>query len=184
MTLQQARALAQQNESPKRFAHTCNVETMAVALAKQHGADPDKAALAALLHDVAKERPKREMLRILQKNAIMAGDTQKSPAPVWHGVCAAILAKGEWGITDADVLSAIACHTTGKPGMGTLDKIIYLADMLCEERDFAGIAPLRTLAYQDLDKAMGACLAHTLHYLGENGKSIDTLSLAAYQDYV
>ncbi len=183
MTLQQARALAQENESPKRFAHTLNVEKMAVALAVQYGADPLKAALAALLHDVAKEFSRAELLRILQNNVIIAGDTHKSPAPVWHGVCAAILAQTQWGVTDAEVLSAIACHTTGKPNMGKLDKIIYLADMLCEERDFAGVAPLRALAYQDLDVATGACLAHTLHYLQQSGKLLDPLSLAAYQDY-
>ncbi len=184
MTLHQARALAQQAESPKRFAHTLNVEKMAIALAHQHGADPAQAALAALLHDVAKEQSQGEMLRMLQKNAIMASDTLQSPVPVWHGVCAAILAKTKWGVTDDAVLSAIACHTTGKPNMSQLDKIIYLADMLCEERDFAGVEPLRTLAYQDLDAAMGACLAHTLHYLKQGGKTLDPLSLAAYQDYI
>ncbi|MFI3170362.1 MAG: bis(5'-nucleosyl)-tetraphosphatase (symmetrical) YqeK [Faecalibacterium sp.] len=183
MTLQQARSLAKKNESKKRFAHTLNVEKMAVALAMQYGADPDKAALAALLHDTAKEFPKAEMLRILKENAIIAGDTKNSPTSVWHGVCAAILAQTQWGITDPEVLSAIACHTTGKPNMGLLDKIIYLADMLCEERDFAGIKELRTLARQDLDAAMLACLAHTMHFVAKSGKTLDPISLAAYQDY-
>ncbi len=183
MTLEQARSLAQQNESPKRFAHTLNVEKMAVRLAVQYGADPAKAALAALLHDCAKEFPREEMLQIIRKNVIIAGDTENRPFPVWHGVCAAILAQTQWGIADAEILSAIACHTTGKPNMTKLDKIIYLADMLCEERDFAGVDSLRTLAYQDLDVAMGACLAHTMHYIKRSGKNLDAISLAAYQDY-
>ncbi len=183
MTLQQARTLAKKNESKKRFQHTLHVEKMAVALAKQYGADPEKAALAALLHDSVKEKPKEELLRILTDNAIIAGAAEKRPVPVWHGVCAAILAQTQWGVTDPDVLSAIACHTAGKPNMNTLDKIIYLADMLCEERDFDGIEPLRKLAYQNLDVAMGACLEHTLHFVTQSGKTVDPISLAAYQDY-
>lgn len=183
MTLQQARELAKQNESPKRFAHTLHVEKMAVALATQYGEDPAKVALAALLHDTVKEYPKAELLRILTENAIIAGDTEKRPFSVWHGVCAAILAQTQWGVTDPQVLSAIACHTTGKPNMVNLEKIIYLADTLCEERDFDGIAPLRVLAYQDLDAAMGACLAHTAHYVKQSGKELDPITLAAYQDY-
>ncbi len=183
MTLEQARCLAQQNESAKRYQHTLHVEKMAVALAEQYGADVQQAALAALLHDVAKEMPKSKMLRILQENVIIENNAQERPAAVWHGACAAILAQTEWGVTDKDVLSAIACHTAGKPSMCMLDKIIYLADMLCEERDFAGVEPLRELAYQDLDLAMGACLAHTIRFVKESGKSLDPVSLAAYQDY-
>ncbi len=183
MTLQQARQLAKKNQSKKRYQHTLNVQAMAVALAKQYGADPDKAALAALLHDSVKELPQEDLLHILTKNAIIAGDTKNRPVPVWHGVCASILAQTEWGVTDADICSAIACHTTGKPNMGKLDKIIYLADMLCEERDFDGIEPLRKLAWHNLDAAMGACLAHTLQFVSQSGKPVDPISVAAYQDY-
>ncbi len=183
MTLQQARRLAQKNESKKRYQHTLHVEKMAIALARQYGAEENKAALAALLHDCAKEMSKAEMLRILTDNAIIANDTKNRPVTVWHGVCASILAQTQWGVTDQEVLDAIACHTTGKPNMSALDKIIYLADMLCEERDFAGIAQLRVLAYQDLDVAMGACLAATLHFVRQSGKPVDPVSIAAYQDY-
>ncbi|MFV8224097.1 hypothetical protein [Faecalibacterium hattorii] len=58
---------------------------------------------------------------------------------MWHGICAAILARTEWGVEDEAVLSAIACHTAGKPGMSRLDKIlVYLADMTSAERDWPG----------------------------------------------
>lgn len=184
MTRQQAKALAQQNESPKRFAHTLHVEKMAIALARQYGADENKAALAALLHDVAKEFSKAKMLRIMQENDIILNDAKKRPFSVWHGICAAVFVQTQHGVNDPEILSAIACHTTGKPNMSQLDKIIFLADMLCDERCFDGVEQLRNVVYQDLDVAMGACLAHTLHYLKQNDKTIDPLSLATYQDYV
>ena len=126
----------------KRYQHTLNVEEMAVRLADRYGADPHKAALAALLHDTAKEMPTARQLELLRQYPDLAGDTENRPTPVWHGVCAAILAQTQWGVTDPEILSAVACHTTGKPGMSLLDKILYLADMTCAERDFEGVEQL------------------------------------------
>ena len=73
---------------------------MAVKLAGHYGADPDQAALAALLHDTAKEMPTAEQLALLRAHPDLAGDTENRPTPIWHGVCAAILARTEWGVTD------------------------------------------------------------------------------------
>ena len=98
MTEQKARRLAKKRLSEKRYQHTLNVRRMAVKLAKRWGADPEKAALAALLHDTAKELPREEMLQILNDNAIMAENAQNRPSPVWHGICAAILAQTQWGV--------------------------------------------------------------------------------------
>ena len=111
---------------------------MAVKLAKHYGTDPEQAALAALLHDAAKELPKDEMRAIMQAHPEYAQGGEARPTPVWHGICAAILARTEWGVTDEAVLSAIACHTAGKAGMTQLDKILYLADMTSAERTGPG----------------------------------------------
>ena len=129
MEYTEARKLVKARLSEKRWTHTKNVKKMAVKLAKRWGADPEKAAMAAILHDSAKELPKQELLQIFADNAIIAENAPARPLPVWHGIAAAILAETQWGITDPEILSAIRCHTTGKPGMSKLDKIIYLADM-------------------------------------------------------
>src|SRR5699024_4085058 len=83
----------------------------------------------------------------------------------WHGVCAAILARTEWGVTDEAVLSAVACHTAGKPGMTLLDKILFLADMTSAERDFDGVESLRRLAFEDIDRAMLAALNESVSFV-------------------
>ncbi len=85
MTVDEAKALVKSRLSEKRYKHTINVKKMAVKLAKRYGADEEKAALAALLHDSAKELPKAEMLQIFADNAIIAKNAAKRPAPVWHG---------------------------------------------------------------------------------------------------
>lgn len=182
MTEQKARRLAKKRLSAKRYQHTLNVRRMAVKLAKRWGADPEKAALAALLHDTAKELPREEMLQILNDNAIMAENAQNRPSPVWHGICAAILAQTQWGVEDEEVLSAIRCHTTGKPGMSLLDEIVFLADMTSAERDYPEVDYLRKLEKEDIHRAMREALEMNLHWLEESDKPVDEETRAALED--
>ena len=182
MTEQKARRLAKKRLSAKRYQHTLNVRRMAVKLAKRWGADPEKAALAALLHDTAKELPREEMLQILNDNAIMAENAQNRPSPVWHGICAAILAQTQWGVEDEEVLSAIRCHTTGKPGMSLLDEIVFLADMTSAERDYPEVDYLRKLEKEDIHRAMREAREMNLHWLEESGKPVDEETRAALED--
>ena len=100
ISVDEAKRLAKKNLSPKRYEHTCNVRKLAVKLAKAHGADEKKAALAALLHDIAKELPRDRLLQIFTENAIIAGNAAQRPAPVWHGAAAAILTYNK-GLIDA-----------------------------------------------------------------------------------
>lgn len=181
MDLKQAKELVRSRLSDKRYEHTINVKKMAVKLAKHYGTDPEQAALAALLHDSAKELPKQELLQIFADNAIIAENAPARPSPVWHGIAAAILAETQWGITDPEILSAIRCHTTGKPGMSKLDKIIYLADMTSAERDWPGVDDLRALEMQDLDRALCDALKRSIDFVEEKGGSLDPESVAAYE---
>ena len=181
MDLKQAKELVRSRLSDKRYEHTINVKKMAVKLAKHYGTDPEQAALAALLHDAAKELPKDEMRAIMQAYPQYAQGGEARPTPVWHGICAAILARTEWGVTDEAVLSAIACHTAGKAGMTQLDKILYLADMTSAERDWPGVDDLRALEMQDLDRALCDALKRSIDFVEEKGGSLDPESVAAYE---
>ena len=167
MNLKQAKELVRGRLSDKRYEHTLNVRKMAVKLAKRYGVDEDKAALAALLERLEREYHKKR---------------EERPTPVWHGICAAILARTEWGVEDEAVLSAIACHTAGKPGMSRLDKIVYLADMSSKERDWPGVNKLRKLELKDLNLAMLAALRQTNDFVLSQGKPLDPMSKAAYDE--
>ena len=182
MDYSEAKKLVKARLSEKRWTHTKNVKKMAVKLARRWGTDPEKAAMAAILHDSAKELPKQELLQIFADNAIIAENAPARPSPVWHGIAAAILAETQWGITDPEILSAIRCHTTGKPGMSKLDKIIYLADMTSAERDWSGVNKLRRLERNDLDAAMLVALKQTNDFVLSQGKPLDPMSKAAYED--
>ena len=132
------------------------------------------------------------LISLLRRRVYQAGDysnesfalviTLLMPATVdWYVLAAAILAETQWGITDPDILSAIRCHTTGKPGMSKLDKIIYLADMTSAERDWPGVDDLRALEMQDLDRALCDALKRSIDFVEEKGGSLDPESVAAYE---
>ncbi|MCI7542770.1 MAG: bis(5'-nucleosyl)-tetraphosphatase (symmetrical) YqeK [Subdoligranulum sp.] len=179
MTYQQAEDMVRRTLSPKRFQHTMNVKKLAVRMAQHYGVDTEKAALAAILHDSAKELPRTELLQIMQDNAIIKKGTQNRPEPVWHGICAAILAKTQWNVQDEEILSAIACHTTGKENMSKLDKILFLADMTSAERDYPGVEELRSLEMRNLDKAMIQALKMTISFVEQKNAIADPESAKA-----
>lgn len=182
MTCGEAETMVKKALSEKRFTHTVNVRDKAAELAALYGASGEKAALAALLHDAAKELPKEELLQILRENAIIAGNAENSPSPVWHGVCAAILAQTRWGVRDREVLDAIRYHTTGRPGMTKLDKIIFLSDMISAERSYPEVEELRRLSRQDLDTAVATALRYNVEWMEACGKTIDPLTRRALDD--
>lgn len=180
ITEQEAKRLARKNLSPKRYEHTLNVCKLAKELARRGGIDVKKAALAALLHDLAKEMPRQELLQIFAENVIMSQDVLSRPMPVWHGVAASILAQTQYGVDDADILSAVACHTTGKANMTVLDKIIYIADMASEERTYPEAAALRKAALTNLEQATLQGLGMSINWLKDEGKPVDKATLEAY----
>ena len=182
MTCEEAQELVKGRLSHKRYKHTVNVKNKAVELARRYGADEEKAALAALLHDSAKELPQEEMLQIFSDNAIMAKNAASRPTPVWHGIAAAILCATQWGVTDPEILSAIECHTTGKADMTLLEKIIYMADATSAERDYPGVDRLRQEEMQDLDLALLHSLQQSIAFVKKKGGKLDPQTVAACED--
>jgi nicotinate-nucleotide adenylyltransferase len=140
--------------SRKRLLHSLNVMNYAIHLARVHGLDPEPAALAGLLHDCAKCHPLDEQIRL----ARLAGDPTLLSPPLAHGPAGSLFAARRFGVTDAAILRAILCHTTGCAGMTPLDQILFLADKVEPARTYDNLAEIRRLAERDLDQAMLLCL--------------------------
>lgn len=113
---------------------------------------------------------------------LVPADITLRARPTWHGAAATLVAYGRFGIRDAEILSAVASHTCGRAGMGKLDKIVYLADMIGPERDFPGVDTLRRLCRQDLDAAMRWALDHNAAYQLSRGQQVYPESLAARRE--
>jgi predicted HD superfamily hydrolase involved in NAD metabolism len=148
----------------KRYQHTLGVLDTAIELANRFGADVKKAELAAIFHDYAKFRPKEEMKQIIIEQH-MPEDLLQYNSELWHAPVGAYLVKKEVGITDPEILDAIKYHTSGRPGMTTLEKIIYLADYIEPGRSFPGVEEVRNIAQSDLNRAVLAAVKNTIEFL-------------------
>jgi len=165
-----------------RIAHVTGVESQAVKLAMRWGADPDTAAIAGILHDITKAQNKEKQLKLCEKYGIILENAERENPALLHARTGAALARERFGISD-EIYSAIRWHTTGKPDMSTLEKIIYLADYTEPTRDFEGVEELRELSFEDLDKAMALGLEMSIEDLTERGKPIFHDTMDAYNWY-
>lgn len=157
--------------SAYRLKHTLGCEKAARKLAKKFGEDEEKCAFAMLLHDITKEFSKEQQLNLCEKYGIIPKDVEKSEWKMLHGKTAAAIAVHEYNAPQ-DVADAIACHTTGRANMTQMDKIVYLADYIEENRDFEGVKTARKLASRDMDKALRYCFDSSLRELIRRGKKI------------
>ncbi len=181
ISVKQVKKEVKKNLSEKRYLHTICVKNLAVKLAKIYDVDEEKTELAALLHDIAKEVSKRDMLQMFEESGIMQKGMQNLPFALWHAKAGAIMAKKQFFIKDEEILSAIECHTTGKKDMTALDKIIYIADMAGEDRTFEQAKQLRELAIKNLDKAVVQGLALSISWLKAAKKPVDNSTIEAYK---
>lgn len=147
-----------------RYQHTLGVMETAIELANRYGADPNKAMLAAIFHDYAKFRPKAEMKQIIIEQGMDPLLLQFN-GELWHAPVGAYLVNVEAGITDEEILAAIRYHTSGRPEMTILDKIIYLADYIEPGRHFPGVEEVRDLAKEDLNGALIQAMKNTIVFL-------------------
>lgn len=158
-----------------RFTHSLGVEQTAVDLAKRYGADVSKAGLAGLLHDITKQMDNEK----LKAKFGISSPTEKT----LHGPTAAEWLRYHGYVTDEDVLNAIRYHTTGRPAMSRLEKIIFIADAIEPGRKYPDVEILRDYAEEDLDKAVLFALERSLHTILERQSLIDPDTVAAYNDY-
>ncbi|BBB89734.1 MAG TPA: bis(5'-nucleosyl)-tetraphosphatase (symmetrical) YqeK [Methylomusa anaerophila] len=158
--------------SPKRFQHSLRVSETAAILAKRFDADEEKARVAGLLHDCARDITDKQLLQLAKDFAIVTTDVDIYHPTLLHAPVASYLAQTEYNTDDPEILRAISLHTTGGPSMNVLDKIIYLADFIEPGRNFPGVDKLRSLAAADLDTAVLAAFDQSLQYIIAQGNLI------------
>ncbi|WP_085508932.1 bis(5'-nucleosyl)-tetraphosphatase (symmetrical) YqeK [Thalassobacillus devorans] len=166
----------------ERYEHTLRVTDTALELAASYGADQKKTELAAILHDYAKYRDKDELRRWINTESRLPKDLLDYHHELWHGPVGAVLLNKEAGLEDGEVASAIACHTTGKANMNTLEKVVFLADYIEPGRKFPGVEEVRKTAKEDLDKACLQAAQNTIFFLMSKGQKVYPDTLHNYND--
>ncbi len=171
--------------SKRRYIHSLGVASEAEKLARRYGADTEKAYLAGLVHDCAKEYPPEKMENILKEEYGVVVDSMSKMMPkILHGPLGACDAQRKFGIYDPEILDAVKYHTTGKGGMGLLTKIIYIADYIEPNRDFDGVEELRNMAYEDINEAIIHGIDETIKDLIRRGLVIHPNTMHARNDLI
>ena len=167
----------------KRYEHTLSVAYTAASLAMVHEADVNSALIAGMLHDCAKCFSAKKIVSLCKKHELPVSEVElQNPTALLHAKAGSFLAKEKYGIEDEDILNAIKYHTTGRPNMSKLEKIIYIADYIEPGRTHAAnLKQIRKTAYEDLDKALFRILEDTLAYLQSTGGRIDSMTKATYE---
>lgn len=164
-----------QNLTQKRIEHSKGVVRLAIKYAKMLGANLEKTVIASLLHDVAKYLKKEDYPDFVAPKGV--------PSQVMHQYLGAYVSERVLGVTDKTILNAIRYHTSAKPNMSLLAKIVFTADMLEEGRSYSGAKEIRELSFTDFDKAFLLSMQRSVDYVNERGLSVYPLTLKAYKYY-
>lgn len=168
---------------PKRFQHVLRVEQTAIELAKDNGVDIEKASIAGLCHDYAKQRPDEDFIEEIKKKRLNP-DLLNYGNAIWHGIVGAELIKDELGIWDENILNAVRHHTIGAPVMSSLEQVVYMADYIEPARDFPEVEEARKLTKKDLVLGVAYQNKKTLEYLIERDKPVYPGAIASYNAWV
>lgn len=176
--------LLKESISNKRFIHSIGVSNTAACLAMRYGFDIGKAYMAGLLHDCAKGLKSGELIELCERYGIEITALERENPELLHSKAGSIIAKEKYGIEDDDIASAVFHHTTGRPGMTDLEKIIFVADYIEPNRvGLPGLEDIRREAFSDIDCSVASICRNTLDHLKQSAKAVDRATVDTYEYY-
>ena len=178
------RAFLKARLSKKRYTHSLNVAHEAQRLAELYGEDPEKAYFAGLMHDVCKELPAEEQEDLVRASSFAVSKEELVTKPVWHGIAGAYFLQVRMGVTDPDVLNAVRYHTVGRAGMTRLEEIVYLADLISEDRTYDGVEQMRQLCLTSINAAMLEGIRFSIETTLKKGGYLPPVTVEAYNQYI
>ena len=184
MDIEQMTIKLRKSLEPRRFEHSLGVMDTAVKLAECYGADTEKARIAGLLHDCAKNHSKAELYELCEKYNIHLDDIAQREAGLLHGFVGAYLLKDEYDIEDAEIFDAVYYHTIGKPDMPLLTKIIFIADCIEPMRMAPWVDEIRQEVYTDIDRALIIQLDNTIRSVLKKGTLLHTNTIDTRNFYL
>lgn len=181
---EKVKAILKEKLDDYRYNHSLGVASASEKLAERYGENPERAYFAGLLHDVTKNTPRAEQLRIIEKGRVSLTDDEMRNPKLWHAISGSIYIRDELNVTDEDIIGAVRYHTTGKDNMTLLERIIYIADFISEERTFDGVDYMRELAFESLDKAAMFAVGFCIPDLVKKGQLLHIDSVRLYNELV
>ena len=167
-----------------RFRHSLCVADCAKKLARQYGCDEKKAYTAGILHDVMKNTSPDEQLAFLEEHGVELNGIERSNPKLYHAISGAYYVKDVLNVEDEDIFNAIRFHTTGRAGMSLLEKVIFIADFVSDDRCYNGIDEIRDAAWKSLEKAMMIGLDFTIKEIVGKRQTLHPDSVNLYNELI
>ena len=169
--------------SEERFEHSKGVAKRCEEFARLNGVDVEKAKLIGIAHDIAKEIPKENRIRVATENGIELDEIEKENTSLIHAKLGAKICKERFGFSD-DMCKAIEAHTTAKKDMSILDKILYLSDCCEPTRNYEGASEIYEKGKEDLDEGYILALTRKIEYTILKRYKMHKDSIDAYNDFL
>ncbi len=176
--------LLKERLSKKRFQHSMNVAEECFRLAEKFGADKQRCYLAGLLHDIMKEDLPDRQKQYTVDSGLSPDPAELAARALWHGVAGGYYVREILHIDDDEVIRAVRYHTVGCARMSDLEKIVYLGDMISDERSYKGVEKMREYCYKDLDLAMSVALIYQISCVCSKCGALPLSTFEAYNYYL
>lgn len=167
-----------------RYVHSIGVMDECEKLALHYNADVNKAKIAGLLHDCAKNISQSKKENLLEKYEIVLDEIQKQSHALVHSILGMYVAIEDYNVDDEEILNAIYWHTTGRAGMTLLEKIVFIADYIEPARTFDITEEVRKNAYEDIEQAIVLSADSTIRFLQDQKKLVHPFTLATRNDAI
>lgn len=155
-----------------RYQHSLRVALLARDLCDKFGANPLEGFLAGIAHDMCKACSDRWLLSIALKDGEPISSIEKDKPSLLHGRAAAVLLQSDFSVDSTSIIEAVRCHTFGAPGLGTLGKIIFVADKIEPGRTGIDDGFRSRILDSDLDTMTALVLEDNVRYLESRGKLV------------
>lgn len=164
----------------RRLKHSLNVSKCAVKLSEIYKCDKEKAEIAGLVHDCAKYFTDEQIEDSIKRFNVELDPLEVNNIALSHSVIGSYVAVDIFNIKDEEIINAIKYHTTGKENMSLLEKIIYMADLIEEDRNFPRVEELRELTYSGkLEEALLLSFNNTIKFVIDNNQLIHPRTIKA-----
>lgn len=183
MSIKEIKDILKIRLSKKRYTHSLNVADAAVKLAEKYGGDCEKVCLAGLVHDICKEIPSEEQLKMALGCSRRVCEAEAKIPALYHAPAGSWYCENVLHIHDEDILNAVRYHTAGRADMSLTEEIVYLADLISEDRSYKDVGKMRRLAFDDLKAAMLEAVSFSLEDVISKGSLIPDSSFEAYNYY-
>ena len=184
ISIEECKRIIKPHLSQQRYYHSKCVSKEAGRLAVLYGADEEKALVAGMLHDIMKETPDDEQLKIIDRFGIIMSNTERASRKLYHAISGAVYIQNVLNIDDSEIIDAVRWHTSGRKNMSLLEKVIFIADYISKDRDYPGVDQMRILADISLEKAMIEGIRYTVKELMDKEAFVDENTIMAYNDVI